>query len=242
MFFDFDWERSEESFRAAIAMGPSSSVAYYRYANLLTGLGRFDESVALAERAIDLDPLTLGALHADGLARLFAGDFEGAVAAFGNAIEVRPDWTWGYLKKGLAHALLDQKPEALALAEQAEEMTGGWGSAFMQGWLAWTYSVAGDEEGVSRIVERVQKGIEDGRIEDPFGVAITYLAAGDIPWALDWAEITVRERSPDAVFWATGTAPHLRLAPKSFREHPRFVELLSSIGLTPAETTESQTH
>jgi len=231
MFFDFDWSGSEDAFIKATSLGPTSSTAYYRYANLLTGLARFDEAVRMAERAVEIDPIGIGALHALGLAKLFGGDFEGAVAAFGNAIEVRPDWTWGYVKKSLAHALIGQDTEALAFAEETEKLTGGWGSAFLQGWLAWVYSVTDQDELLQRVAERINRGIEENRIEDPFGVALTYLAIGDLSMALDWMERTVNERSPNAVFWGVGTADHLKLAPVGFREDPRFVELLRRMDL-----------
>jgi tetratricopeptide (TPR) repeat protein len=197
----------------------------------LTGLSRFDEAVRLAERAVEMDPISTGALHAVGLAKLFEGDFEGAVAAFGNAIEVRPDWTWGYAKKGLAHALMGEKTEALALAQQTEELTGGWGSAFLQGWLAWIYSVTEQDELLQRVADRINQRIEENRIEDPFGVALTYLATGESSMALDWAERTVDERSPNAVFWNAGTADHLKLAPAGFRDSPRFIALLRKMDL-----------
>ena len=231
MFFDFDWSGSEDAFIKATSLGPTSSTAYYRYANLLTGLARFDEAVRMAERAVEIDPIGIGALHALGLAKLFGGDFEGAVAAFGNAIEVRPDWTWGYVKKSLAHALIGQDTEALALAEETEKLTGGWGSAFLQGWLAWVYSVTDQDELLQRVVERINRRIEENRIEDPFGVALTYLANGDLSMALDWMEKTVNERSPNAVFWSVGSADHLKLAPVGFREDPRFIEVLRRMDL-----------
>ena len=231
MFFDFDWSGSEDAFIKATSLGATSSTAYYRYANLLTGLARFDEAVRMAERAVEIDPIGIGALHALGLAKLFGGDFEGAAAAFGNAIEVRPDWTWGYVKKSLAHALNGEDTEALALAEETEKLTGGWGSAFLQGWLAWVYSVTDQDELLQRVVERINRGIEENRIEDPFGVALTYLANGDLSMALDWMERTVNERSPNAVFWGVGTADYLKLAPAAFREDPRFIELLRGIDL-----------
>ena len=231
MFFDFDWSGSEDAFIKATSLDPTSSTAYYRYANLLTGLARFDEAVRMAERAVEIDPIGIGALHALGLAKLFGGDFEGAVAAFGNAIEDRPGWTWGYVKKSLAHALIGQDTEALALARETEKLTGGWGSAFLQGWLAWVYSVTDQDELLQRVVERINRGIEENRIEDPFGVALTYLAIGDFSMALDWMERTVNERSPNAVFWSVGTADYLKLAPAAFRENPRFIELLRRMDL-----------
>jgi TolB-like protein/lipoprotein NlpI len=236
-FFDFDWQGSEDAFRKAISLGPASSPAYYRYANLLTGLARFDEAVPMAERAVDIDPISIGALHAVGLAKLFAGDFEGSAAAFGNAIEVRPDWTWGYAKKGLAHALMGETAEALALAEKTEELTQGWGSAFLQGWLAWIYSVTEQDELMQVAADRVTQRIAENRIGDPFGVAITFCAIGESSMALDWAERTVRERSPDAVFWNVGTADHLKLVPPGFRDDPRFVEILRQMDLGEGDTS-----
>jgi TolB-like protein len=237
MFFDFDWPQSETAFQTAIALGPTTSVPYYRYANLLTALGRSDEALAMAKHAIDFDPIALGALHADSLARLLSGDFDGAVVSTGNVIEVHPEWAWGYVKKGLAHALLNQKAEALMLAEKTEELTDGWGSAFLQGWLAWLYKVVGGQDDLERIRVRIENGIEAGQVEDPFGVAIAYLAIGDTPKALDWGERTIEERSPNSMFWAVGTASHLKLAPDDFREHPRFAELLQEIGLEPHDSS-----
>jgi TolB-like protein/tetratricopeptide (TPR) repeat protein len=231
MFFDFDWPGSEDAFGKAISLGPSSSPAYYRYANLLTGLARFDEAIRMAERAVEIDPIATGALHASGLAKLFAGDFEGAAAALGDAIEIHPDWTWGHAKKSLAHALMGQDDAALSHAEQVENLTNGWGSAFLQGWLAWIYSITGQDELLQRVIERVNQHVEDNRIEDPFGVALAYLAAGEVSTALDWVEKTIDERSPNAVFWSVGAADHMKLAPAAFREDPRFIAILRRMNL-----------
>ena len=231
-FFDHDWQGSEEAFRTAIALGPTNSTTYYRYANLLIGLLRFDEAVDIAERAVEIDPLSTGALHAVGFAKLWAGDFEGAAEAFGHAIEIHPGWTWGHVKKGLSHALAGQHAEALVLAERAEELSEGWGSAFLQGWLAWIYSVTDSRELLDRTVERVEHGMEENRIEDPIAVVATYLAAGDLARALDWAERTVEAGSPNAVFMSGFLGEHMDpLAPSGFRESPRFLAALRRMGL-----------
>ena len=231
MFFDADWAGSEAEFQKAIFLGPSTSIAYYRYANLLTGLARFDKAIEMAESALHIDPIAISALHASGLAKLFKGDFEGAIEVFGTIIELRPEWAWGYAKKGLALALSGEHAEALAMARRTEELAGGWSSAFLQSWLAWIYAVTEEDELLQKVVERINQGIKDNRIEDPFGVAVTYLANKQTLLALDWAERTVDERSPNAVFWNVGTAPHLKLAPAGFREEPRFIELLSRMKL-----------
>ena len=147
-----------------------------------------------------------------------------------NALELHPNWLWGHVKKGLAHALAGQREEALTSTEKAEELTGGWGSAFLQGWIAWTYAVIGDREAVDRIVRRGEQGVEEKRIEDPIGVVLAYLAAGDVERSLDWAERTVEEGSPNAVFMSVLTQDHMApLAPPGFGDNPRFRALLARL-------------
>jgi TolB-like protein len=231
MFFDADWSGSEAEFEKAITLGPTTSIAYYRYSDLLMGLARFDRAIEMAENALEIDPIAKGALHAAGLARLFKGDFKGSIEVFGTAIELHPSWTWGYVKKGLAHALMGEHAEALALAQQTEELSAGWGSAFLQSWLAWIYAITDEGELLQEVVERINQGIKENRIEDPFGVAVTYLANRQPLLALDWVEKTVDERSPNALFWNVGTADHLKLAPVGFREEPRFIEVLNRLKL-----------
>ena len=87
------------------------------------------------------------------------------------------------------------------------------------------------DELLQTVVERINQGINDNRIEDPFGLVVTYLANKDSSSALDWAERTVDERAPNAMFWNVGTADHLKLAPAGFRDEPRFIELLRRMKL-----------
>ena len=61
--------------------------------------------------------------------------------------------------------------------------------------------------------------------------AITCLANSQWLLALDWAERTIDERSPNAVLWKVGNAAHLKLAPASFLQEPWFIELLSRMKL-----------
>ncbi len=57
--FDWDWTGAERELREAIRLNPSYSVAHHIYAVLLMTVGRPDESVAEAQRALDVDPLSV---------------------------------------------------------------------------------------------------------------------------------------------------------------------------------------
>jgi TolB-like protein/Tfp pilus assembly protein PilF len=56
--FDGDWSAAETHFREAIRLRPNYAAAHHWYAILLSNLGRHEEAVEEAERALALDPLS----------------------------------------------------------------------------------------------------------------------------------------------------------------------------------------
>lgn len=226
-FFDFDWQGADEAFKQAIALGPTSAVAYVRYADLLMALLRFEEAQSTAHKALEIDPIDASALHAVGITKFWGGDFEGAAEAFEDWARIHPDHTWSHVKHGLALAFSGKCDEALAVAETAEELSRGWGSAFMQAWLAWLYHLCDREELFNRAVNRIQRGIEDNRIEDPVAVVFVYSAIGDESKTLDWMEKMVDQRSSTAAFLQIFKQPYLRsVVPATLQKNPRYLELL----------------
>jgi len=58
MILNWNWAGAEREFKRAIELNPSYSVAHVLYAHYLTAVGRPDESVAEAKRALEQDPLS----------------------------------------------------------------------------------------------------------------------------------------------------------------------------------------
>jgi len=58
LFDDWDWETAGRTFQHAIALAPEYATAHQWYAEWLTTLGRFDEAIAEARAAEDLDVLS----------------------------------------------------------------------------------------------------------------------------------------------------------------------------------------
>jgi len=56
LYFDWDFAKSDEEFRKAIALNPNYPTAHQWYAECLYATGRFDEAIAEAKRALELDP------------------------------------------------------------------------------------------------------------------------------------------------------------------------------------------
>ncbi|MEM1412861.1 MAG: tetratricopeptide repeat protein [Pseudomonadota bacterium] len=86
-------EAAEKQFQIAVELLPSSAAAHLWYANQLqTDIRRFDEALALIEKAVELDPLA--SIYRHQLARhyLFAGHFAQAERELLALLEVDPDF------------------------------------------------------------------------------------------------------------------------------------------------------
>jgi serine/threonine-protein kinase len=57
-YYGWNWPAAEEAFRRGLELNPSSSFGRLSFANFLTSMGRFDESVALGRETLRLDPLS----------------------------------------------------------------------------------------------------------------------------------------------------------------------------------------
>jgi len=77
---DAQWQQAEKSFRRAIELEPSSSLARDQFAlDLLLPLGRLEEAVAQRRRAEKSDPLSPGIQNSLASALFIAGHFDEAV-------------------------------------------------------------------------------------------------------------------------------------------------------------------
>jgi TolB-like protein/DNA-binding winged helix-turn-helix (wHTH) protein len=88
---DFDWVGANASIERAIALEPGNS-EYVKQAAASAGyLGRFDQALRLARRAVGLDPLDAGSWENLGEIEFFNGQLDEAAADCKKALELNPD-------------------------------------------------------------------------------------------------------------------------------------------------------
>ena len=104
-----DWRGAEEAYRRAIDLHPTFARAYRWYAGLLLQFGRFDESVQLARKAVNLDPYDYPNRSALGFVLFYANqpieaahELEGALA--------EKDFLYGHAVLGQVYAALSGAP------------------------------------------------------------------------------------------------------------------------------------
>lgn len=89
--YDYDWAGAEKEFRRAIELNPDYATAHQWYAEYLSWQGRVDEALAEAERARQLDPLSLIIAVDQGAIYYRARQYDRAIAQGRAILEMDPN-------------------------------------------------------------------------------------------------------------------------------------------------------
>jgi TolB-like protein len=211
-FVEFDWEKVDEAYEAAVALAPQSPVLYHRYTDYLVITLRPERATEMAARAIAQDALDSSSMHAVGLAAMINGDFEEAVRAFGEWNNYHPGSRWSYIKHALALALNGQCDESLMQASIIEEMLNHEPSALMDSWIAWGHKVCARETEYQRSVDRIKaRWRADPERLDP-GIAYMLALEGDADGLVTFFTRVAEARSPFTAFMSLFVYDHLGFA------------------------------
>jgi class 3 adenylate cyclase/TolB-like protein/Tfp pilus assembly protein PilF len=198
-YYDWDWKGAVESYKKALDLDPRNATIYIRYSATLADVGRYNEALPLADKAVELDPVSIPSLHNLGWTNLVAGNFQKSTDAFQKALDLHPAWVWGYIKQGYGYVYLDQYDKAIANAAKAEKLfQDGWGSELLQVALAFIYTKSNDRINADRVINRFLKYAATNKVEDPWDLSYIYYLKDDHQKANEWEEKAVAERSPDA--------------------------------------------
>ena len=201
-YFEWDWAGADSEFRRALELNPGSSAVHEDYGNFLTTMGRLDEGLAQSQEAARLDPLSVGPIHDIGINAMARKDFEQAAAGFHRAIDIDPNWTWGYVKLARTLAIQQKCPEAFEQAEIAERKIAGGAAPLARSWLGVVYALCGD---VARARQKLDElhALEAQRFVDPHLFAEIHGSLGESAEAMRLYEKAFDGRSPNMVYART---------------------------------------
>ena len=209
-YFEWDWAGADAAFRRAIELNPGSQAVNEEYGSFLMALGRFDEGLARTRIAAQLDPLSVGPVHNLAIIAMVQGDYEEAAAGFRRAIDIDPNWTWGYIKLARTLALQKKCDEAFAQAEIAERRLAGGVAPLSWSWLGAAYATCGD---VARARDKLEQlhALEEKQYVDPVTFAQIHGALGELDEALVWYEKAFADRTTNMVYAviSPGLSPEL---------------------------------
>jgi serine/threonine-protein kinase len=221
--YEWDWVRGEAHFRRAIALDPDYATAHYWYSLYLDQLGRLDDAAVAAQRAVDLEPLSLVGTYAVGLTHYCARRFDRAREYAQRVLEVEPDYPLGLRLLGSSLVAEGRYAEAIEPYERLSSAAPD--NSLYGGWLAHVYGRAGRTREAHAILSRLASR-PDARHVAAANIAIGYIGIGDNTTALSWLEAAYDEHSQALTY--------LKIDPvyDPLRSDPRFAALLQRVGLS----------
>jgi serine/threonine protein kinase/Tfp pilus assembly protein PilF len=225
--FEWDWVGAERDFKTAVEVNPGSDFVRISYAYFLSAVGRFDDAIEQATMAKELDPLSPSAFHLVAYSFMGKREYDRAATEFRAALDLNPNWTWGYIKLTKTYADNGQCEEALATAEDAEAELHGGGTPTARSWMGYSYGKCGDTERAEAALKTLDEFAEDGDV-DPFAYGIIYSAFGDKDRLLDELERAVDAHSALAAFMPGVPTYYM----PGLEDDPRFQNLMDRIGFT----------
>jgi serine/threonine protein kinase/Tfp pilus assembly protein PilF len=225
--FEWDWEGAERDFRRAIEVNPGSDFARISYAYFLSAVGRFDDAIEHATIAKEIDPLSPSAFHLVAYSLMGKREYEKAAAEFRAALDLNPNWTWGYIKLTKTYADNGQCEEAFATAEYAEAELHGGGTPTARSWMGYSYGKCGDMERAEAALRALDEFADNADV-DPFAYAIIYAAFGDKDRLLDELERAVENHSALAAFMPGVPTYYM----PGLEDDPRFQALMDRVGFS----------
>ena len=218
--YDWEWTKAEEEFLRALELSPRyENLAWYALFYLVCARGRFDEGIAIAKKAVEIDPLS-GYAHAV-LAYILsvAGKAAEAVQSASAAVELGPAYfTYGVL--ALVQNRKGEHAKSLAAAEMALALSGRYAHAVAL--LALPYAAMGKMAAAKAIYAELSARAAHEYVQ-PFFLAVTASAAGEADKAFGHLYEAVEIRDP--ILISAKCAPQAAL----LREDPRFDQILARI-------------
>jgi len=223
---EFAWPEAERAFKQSIELNPNYATAYRFYAFLFAAAGRSAEAATTLEKALDLDPLSLGTITDRGILSYFARDYDGALAQYRKVLEMDPGFARAYVTRASAYSQKGIHSEAISAVRKAAELSGGRPRLAALGRI---YARAGMKDEALAVVEEL-KDLSRNRYVTPYAFTLIHAALGDLDQAFSCLQRACGEGVSDLLY--------LKVDPflDNLRGDPRFVALLENAGFGDRES------
>lgn len=220
--YEWDLKGAGEEYRRTLQLNPSHLLTRLWYAEHLTRIGRFDEAVAEAERAVALDPISPLSLNNRAMVFFRSRRYDEAIRSSRQALELDPTMVNALWWEGLSYAGKSDFPKATASLTKAISMENG---PLFRALLGYVYGRAGDK-GKARGILNELTGMARHRFVSPMNFAILYAGIGDVDLAFEWLEKAFQVRE-------TRIHELRSMEFDSLRSDPRYADLMRRVGLPP---------
>jgi len=185
MTYEWDWASADTSMQRALARDPEGAQTLQRASTLAQQLGRFEEGLQLARRAVSVDPLSPSSWAGVSQRAMSAGKLDEALAAVTKGLELqpgRPTLHWG---RGRLYLAKKEPQEALTDFQQEVE------PIWRQTGLALAYHALGRKPQADQALAAL---IEKFAADAAFQIGQVYAFRGETDRAFEWLERAYTQR------------------------------------------------
>ena len=220
---EWKWSEGEREFKRALELSPNYPTGHMTYSWYLMPLGRFDESLAEAKRAQELDPLSLVINNVVGISYEFAGQLDQAIAQYRKTLEIDPSFIGSHRHLGSVYLQKGENAEAFKEFQTASLLSGG--SVTDLADQGYAFAKSGKRSEAIKVLAQLERRSKQQYVSQ-YMFATIYACLGEKDQALESLNKAYAEHASAIIF--------LKVEPsfKDLRSDPRFQELARRIGLT----------
>ncbi len=226
-FTKFRWDRdrveAEREFRLAIQHKPGYAPAHQWYSSYLAAYERFDEAIAEAKRAEELEPLSLIASSHLAWILYLSGKTDQSIEQCNKMLNRDPNFFPARRYLGLAYQQKGMHDKAIAEFQRGLQLSG---SPLMLALLGHAYAISGKTAEAQKVLGELRE-LQNQRYVSAYTVAAIYAGLGDKDEVFQWLEKAFEERD----VWLM----NLKVDPVfiKLRSDSRYQNLLTRAGLRP---------
>ncbi|MEO8636582.1 MAG: protein kinase [Gemmatimonadales bacterium] len=224
-WYDWDFVTAEAAFSQAIGMKPADPRPHDYYAWFLVSMGRYDQAVAEAQRALQLDPVSVEASQVLGMVLVLAHRYDQAIIQLRAALDLDPNYFYADDFLGRAYEQMGRMPEAITTYQRAVDLdrdnAENWSN------LGHAYAVSGNPARARQIIDEL-KATATRTYVGPYNIALIFAGLGDKDEAFAWLDRAYEDGSALLTLYMPNDARWDRL-----RSDLRYVDLARRIGLPP---------
>jgi TolB-like protein/Tfp pilus assembly protein PilF len=220
--YDWDWLAAGAHFEQALALNPTYSRAHTFYAFYLSSLGRSGEALAVAKRALDLDPASPAVSHSLAVQLYLARKFDRASKQAHDTLEMDANFAVSYAVLGEAYLSKGMYREGLSALEKYSTLSrSGAASLALLGYL---HARSGERKKSVEMIDELKAASKQSFVPALF-IALVYAGLEDKDQAFTWLDKAYEERFNRLAYLK------VEVLWDPLRSDPRFTDLLRRVGI-----------
>ena len=226
-YYEYKWKSAEQYFKIGLKQNSNYVLGRIEYANFLTAMGRFEESIEMGHETVELNPLDPFVYNELAFSLLHNGQGQEALEQIDKMLELDSKLKFGLFAQMQTYASLGQYDLALLNWEKLLEIVNNditKFSSFNLGVIGQILGLVGRKDEAINCLNELEYRIEHNDYGQTLPQAFIYIGLGEYEKAIRLLEQSYNERDPSLV--------HLNILSlyDPLRSDDRFKEIINKMG------------